>query len=261
MHNKLEGFPTVYYTSLEEREDRRRFMDEQFDKYGIIGKPFITKKITEMEVPPQICGIPPILESVGIMVLGSGTTHLRSLRHWYDNTNEEMAIFCEDDHDFSTIDNWNFTWKEFLQSLPENWECIQLIRILHPLQQGFEHNLKVDIRYGRFWGSFALMKRSWVKKILDRHIVQDNIFRMEIDGGIQPLVENILFLLLGEGMYNIPLFTENTSFEGTVRLDHITDEQYLNIKIPHRICELLVKDYWRLLGHKINIQDVMRNII
>ena len=35
LHKKLEGIPHIYYINLEDRKDRREFMENQFNQWGI----------------------------------------------------------------------------------------------------------------------------------------------------------------------------------------------------------------------------------
>lgn len=253
IEEKLKNFPNVYYVTLEESHERQKFMQDQFKKYGINGTPFYTKRLQDMDPRPKYIG--DHADRIGFC-LGVSISHINSLKHWYENTDDEVAIFCEDDHDFSTVEHWPFTWDEFVQSLPEGWECIQLIRIVSPLGEGFNVDLDLDIRYGRWWGSIGLMKRSWVKKILDRHLMEDGIYRMEV-AWAEPFAENVLYWNIGT-VYNFPLFTENTDIFSTTIVGNTKD--YVFSKVAHRVSDIIVRDYWRLLGNSINIQSVMRNI-
>ena len=251
MNEKLIGFPKVYYVSLEERTDRQFFMQEQFTKYGIDGTAHLTKRIADMDPAPVLTG--PYAYTLG-QGAGIVVSHLNCMKHWYYNTDEEYAIFCEDDHDFSTIDSWTFTWNDFFNNLPDPWECVQLIRIVSPLGEGYMEDLKLDLRYGRWWGGASLMRRSWVKKLLDRHIVSEYEYRLDI-GDIQPIIENVLYWGAGP-MFNFPLITENNNLEGTIK--ECTDEQYIQAKIPHKVSEQTIKDCWKSLSPDVKIQDLLR---
>lgn len=249
--DKLSGFPTVRYVTLKQRVDRQQFMKEQFDKYRINYVPYFTDKISDMDPQPVITGkyVHTLGQTVGVVI-----SHLRCLKNWYDTTSEDMILFCEDDNDFSSIEHWNFTWQEFLQNLPKNWECIQLIRLISPLWEGHEQEFKLDLRHGRWWGCVSLMTRSWVKKILDRHVISDNEYRLDIDE-IQPIVENVLYLGLGD-VYNFPLITENNSFLGTIK--ECADEDYIKAKIPHIVSEKKIKECWKNIDTNIKIEQMLR---
>ena len=61
--------------------------------------------------------------------------------------------------------------------------------------------------------------------------------------------------------YNFPLFTENCLLKSTLvasTLPNSSDEEQYLTRINHRLSELVVKDYWKLLGNNLNIQDALR---
>ena len=71
------------------------------------------------------------LEGEQLHILDDGTkgcvvSHIKMIKKWYDETDEEYAFFCEDDLKLETVNHWNFSWTEFIQSLPEDAECVQL---------------------------------------------------------------------------------------------------------------------------------------
>lgn len=250
IREKLEGFPNVYYVTLKECVERQQYMSKQFEEYGINGTPYFSKKMTQMDPPPVILDL---MIDIGPVGLGVAISHLNMLKHWYENTDEEMAIFCEDDHDFSNAQYWSFNWKEFMENLPPNWECVQLIKIISPIGNNFWNSLKLELTYGRWWGSLALIKRSWVKKVLDRHIVGENVYRMKVADGIA-MAENVLYWDIGT-VYNLPLFNEETSLPATV---DIANYDYLFSKVPHRICQVIVQDFWKAVGPTLKVQDLLR---
>lgn len=255
---KLDGFPKVYYVTLDEMIDRQKYMNDQLDYYGIKHEAFISKRFNDMNPKPSVFGqfADTLGQGVGVVI-----SHIKCMENWYNNTKEEVAIFCEDDHDFSSIDSWNFTWNEFIENLPNDWECVQLVRITNgfvhnypPIsnEEAYERDLKLDFRIGRWWGGASLMRRSWVEKILHRHVVGENIYRLDI-GYVQPIIENVLYMDLGT-VYNFPLLTENNNFQGTIK--QCSDEEYDKAKLPHRISEQKIKQCWNSVNTSIN--DLLR---
>jgi hypothetical protein len=204
--SKLENFPTVYYVSLEESIDRQRNLQDQFSQYGIKPNAILSKRFSESN---------DIITGAYAHTLNDGTkgcavSHLKAIKEWYNNTNEDYGFFCEDDLSLDTVNHWNFTWKEFVENLPDNWKCVQLMCI-----RGEFNDLYLRDRYWDDWSVTAyIMKRDYAKRIIDAHINQ-NSYHLECSNPeVQPLIETILFTG-GEQVYTIPLFVEETKFEST----------------------------------------------
>lgn len=247
---KTKEFPNFYYITLEDSVERHKFMQDQFEKYGINGTPYFTKRFVDMNPPPTLVDYK---VGMSIKALGISISFINCLKHWYDNTNEEYAIFGEDDDDFSSIEYWNFTWKEFIDNLPADWECVQLMKVLDPIGDKFWNELKLQIEYGRFWGSLGLMRRSWVKKVLDRHLIADNVYNMYMTDVDFCTAENMLFWNLGT-IYNVPLFHENNNVPASITK---TDYNYILNSTGHRVCEMVVRDFWKFCGPSLTIQQLL----
>jgi hypothetical protein len=143
------------------------------------------------------------------------------MKNWYDTTNEEYAIFCDDDMSFESVDHWNFTWQEFVDNLPAEWQVIHLVRI-NNWHVGLKNNgikfeipsLQIRIREWDDFGGAGLFKREYVKKILDRHWIDFLKFNFTITSNKNPglfyfaTIENTLFQGLCDTVYNFPLLLE-----------------------------------------------------
>ena len=232
--NKLTNFPTAYYLSLEESIERQNIIEKEFLKYEINLNPIISKRFSESN---------DIVTGKHLNQLNAGTagccvSHLKAIRDWYENYNEDYAFFCEDDLSLETVKYWNFSWNEFIKSLPNDYECIQLLTV----RQNFDTFLIRD-RYWDDWAATAyIITRSYAKKLIDTYIIDDS-FHLEIpNADIMPLIENILFTT-GK-TYTVPLFVENIEFDSTFSKeqdDDVNDGQKNNHKIAHDI----VLNYWK----------------
>lgn len=58
---------------------------------------------------------------------GCMLSHLKIICDFYKNSPDDMLIVMEDDIDISSIDNWDFSWREFINAMP-NFEILQLLR-------------------------------------------------------------------------------------------------------------------------------------
>jgi len=242
--NKTQNFPSINCTSLRESYDRREFIEAQCLIHGINRANFyITDRFVDIKDNFEISGI----YADGVMLqAGTIISHINLLRNWYNSCSEPYAIFCEDDISLESIAYWNFTWTEFMDNLPADWECVQLMRIESPFK-GDTIQLKVEPRAWWWWGAHGLMRRSYVKKILDNVVVGANGYKLEV-GELQPLIENILFSNYNGIVYNFPILVEHEKF-ATTYYGKGNDSD-------HRMSHRLVLDLWRTQGPNLSIQDI-----
>lgn len=252
MNYKCKNFPSVHYTSLYESQDRRKFMNGQFDFYGIRGHAYLTDRFVNIKDNFIIegPGVAEIGNDIGIPI-----THINMMRNWYTTCNEEYAIFCEDDISFEIINYWNFTWQEFMQNLPPNWECVQLMRMLDNYD-AHSDQLLLDIRRGRYWGTHSIMKRSYVKRILDKFAIGYNHYKFEtylFNGSyLIACPENIMFGCFPDQsfVYNFPILIENIEFPS------VSSIKCPNSKKSHEH----ILNLWKTQGHSLDIKSVLSQV-
>jgi hypothetical protein len=258
---KLDNFPSTYYTSLRECEDRRVSIESQFNEYGVTNlTAFVVDRFSECKEQYKYSG--KYLHSLDDGGIGAVISHLSNIKDWYTNTTEEYAFFCEDDISLETVQYWSFTWSEFINSLPLDWDCVQLLRI-NNWNSGHEedHELKLRVRNWNDWGATYLIKRSYAKKIVESYCPNDE-FTLDIRGAdIQPIIENILYFGMGK-VYTLPLFVENVSFKTTFQreyvLNGITAYDVLNgLKNDHLISYTYQSNLWKECGLTTPIKDII----
>ncbi len=258
---KLKNFPSVNYTSLRESIDRQLYMKHQCNHYGITkSNVYLTERFAKIANHVEVTGTGLVMPEVHSQ-MGTIISHINLLRNWYVSTDEEYAIFCEDDVSFESIKHWNFTWDEFVQHLPEHWNGVQLTKVMMPYcnPEG-DPNLTLKLTRGRWWGAHSLFRRSYVKTILDKVCTGYNSYQLDtIDiGGVPygPIIENLLYLQAG-GVFNFPMLIENSSL-GTTFINKTTitpgvtnanDSQYWSHK--------LIAEQWRLNGSMLDLAQAM----
>jgi len=232
---KLNNFPTSYYLSLEESTERQKNIEKQFLNYGIHINSLISKRFSESE---------DVVTGEYLYQLNSGTagccvSHLKAIKEWYDNYDDDYAFFCEDDLSLETIPYWDFTWQEFINSLPGDWDAVQLLTI----RKDFG-DFKLRERYWDDWSATAyIIKRKYAKILIDTYI-KGNEYCLEIpNSSVMPLIENILFTTLGK-TYTVPLFVEEISFESTFSKDQ-DDDVNAGQKNNHYHANKQVLEYWK----------------
>jgi len=209
--NKLKNFPPVHFISTTDSEERRNLLYKKFDEYDITNvSPHIFKRYEEGD---YILNGDLIDKMVG-PGRGPLTSHLRAIKGWYYGTDEPYAFFCEDDLSFDTVKYWNFTWKEFFDKLPKDWECVQLCWVREKYR-----NFSIEFR-NRCWcdwsGCAYLISREYAKKVVENYYYDDE-FHLDITGNdIEhrpewakiPVIETVIFSSVGR-VYGFPLFVED----------------------------------------------------
>ena len=250
MTNKLDNFPSVYVFTIPENSHRIIHLKNDFAKYGLDVNCFVYKKYNDGD--HDVRGAE--LFSTGH--IGSITSFFQTLKSWYDSTLEEYALFCDDDLSLESVSYWNFTWSDFMNKLPENWNCIQLTVFKEKLEY-CDYDLSLKNRFIWDWGGTVLIKREHAKKLLDAYYY-DSFFDFFYKGhdveylvdqcvvkfpNISKTVETILFTNFETGgVYSVPLFLENYNLFGTCMHSnyYIIDDQSTNA-----ICYTYLLNWWK----------------
>ena len=268
--SKLLNFPSVNYVNLFESANRNEFMQQQFVKYG-----FTKGTVYQTDRYEQIKGNYTVT-SKGLLDWGHpgvAISFLKTIENWYASSNEEYAIFCDDDTSFESIDDWSFSWNQFMQNLPKDWECIQLIRINEWVNGGyFKYDeteiptLRIRKRQWDDWGSSFMIKRSYAKKLLDKYKVSENAYDFSIEdpiwGYLHPLIENILFRGLGV-VYSFPLLLEHQYFDSSIHPNsetRVRDTENFNPLNPHNLSYTYYSKLWKEVGKTTSIEQMMGKI-
>lgn len=244
--NKFEGFPTIHYISVEDSIDRRNNLKEQLINSGIKSKPCVFKRYEEGDC--NLIGIN--VNRLNISSKGVVTSHLKALKEWYNTSSEDLIFVCEDDFSLEMANYWNFTWKDFMNNLPSDWECVQLVQLREYITE-----FKLKERNFFDWSTCGyIMKREYVKKLLDkRH--PDNNFHLHTES-ILPIAENILFCSIGQ-VYSIPLFSEECMKVDTSSVEPVSDAVATYYRNIHINSYNSVLNWWKTQGKNTSIKDLL----
>ncbi|MFZ9740740.1 MAG: WavE lipopolysaccharide synthesis family protein [Candidatus Nanopelagicaceae bacterium] len=204
----LKNFPRVNYISLEESVDRQKTLESQFKKFGIdTFSPLLSKRFAETD--DEVFGSQ-------VHILDNGTkgcvaSHIKMIKKWYDETDEEYGFFCEDDISLESVQYWDFSWEQFIEKIPEDIDCVQL----YCIRKG-QKPVLFESRWQTDWSVTAyILTRDYAKKIIDQYYISDSKFNLEVyDTGWYPMPENVLFYGHGN-VYAANLFLEKLSIEST----------------------------------------------
>jgi len=250
--NKLENFPPVHYISVDYCTDRREKLHEKFAKFGITN---ITGHIFEKYDDQKHHIESDYLDRLSWGSKGPVTSHLKAIREWYETTKESYAFFCEDDLSFDLVQYWNFTWNDFYNHLPLDWEIIQLSWLREYSSLDYFH---VGLR-SRCWcdwsGCAYLIKRDFAKKLIDAYY-PDDTFYLNVKGNdvhlreewaLIPVIETIIFSPLGK-VYGAPLFTEDLSFLPSYVNPNTEEGKMQEVSYPHFDSYQKNIDWWKNVG-------------
>lgn len=258
-HPKLHGLPTINMISLYESEDRRKSMSGQFDYLDVPYRYYMTDRWTKIGKNHTITSYwhPYALRHS----LGTTISYLNLLRHWYLTTDEEIGIFADDDVSWETVAYWNFTWQEFLEHLPVDWEVVQLIRMMMFKSLSDTHQ-QLRLLSGHCWGSCFLMRRSYVEKVLERHVKGWNSFDIRLFDVVNTkeveCVETVMCLNKGI-CYNFPLVLDMPNTESTYReLWDLTEKTEAEIRFPRDFSRAHFLNKWQHEGPSKTIAELMQ---
>ena len=238
---KLRGLPHIYWLNLDADEDRRFYMEEQFKYWEIENHTRISGYDgRDDDVSSHLKGRIP--DNVTQNELGCCMTHLKAIKHFYEETDDDYCMILEDDVDFSTVRHWNFTWQEFIGLAPYDWDCLQLTTIC----TGDIH-VKLHLKFiNDFSAAVYLISRHHAAKMMRHHIRGE---KYKLDNGVKPRAVSEDTILETGRTYTIPLFLYNMNFGSTIHQDHIT----VFHKAPHDA----LSNYWQQQGPSVDIREWM----
>ena len=263
---QLKNFPNIYCASLKESKERQENIKKQFLDNGIESFQFLLSERFE--------NTDDIIEGLKTHYLDDGTkgaitSHLRMINYWYNNTDEPYGFFCEDDLSLETVQYWNFTWNEFIENLPKDWDSIQLMC-------ASENSEDVRLRR-RTWDDFSvgayIVTRKFAKILIDTFI-KDGKFLLEFPGNLDwvPLAEHLIYYTpksvidsqdLQYNVFVLPLFVEEIKFTTTFfdRKSKYWGEDTGVYKETHKGHHIdsykKVLNWWKTIGKTLTIEEII----
>ena len=250
MNEKVYGIPPIYYFNLDQRKDRREYIENQFSMYGI--KDFSRVNSSRYSVENfDEWKSKVVMDKLKtkIWFLATLIDRMHGIIDWYNSNISETCLIVEDDICFEPVKYWNFDWKTFVDNLPCNWECIQL----HIIGEKFiQMSLSKWTRNNHSTGCI-LINRSYAEKLIKLHYINDR-FILYSNYGYNNWPEyhyqSVDFVLYQIGItYSIPIFTTNYNF---------LSDGYRNGKINHmsKNCDTLVLDWWQNKSFNYDLDDI-----
>ena len=237
---KLKNFGPLYYINLDGQPERDAAM-QSMCKYWELNPTRISA------FDGRNGSLNHILEGSHDIGISSGevgcvTSHLKAIKQWYETTDTPYAIFAEDDVSFDTARFWKFTWDEFVEKLPYDWDVVQLAIINPGVVYASMHARWVN----DFSTACFMVTRHHAKKLIEHHCVGD---KFRLDQGVKPRpVADDLIYNCGR-TYAIPLFHYKIEMGSSIHPEHI--------EVFHKGSHKGILDHWRENLAQMEDQNVL----
>lgn len=253
---KLEGLPRIYYLNYDEHEERKEYIEKQFEEYEIKNYERISKsKYSPVEYNKWknlIIDIEKFEIFHTPVELSSTLNHLQTIIDWYDNESDETCIIMEDTISFDVSKYWMFDWKTLIKNLPYNWDCIQLFTVgpqLIPMHLKPKEGLSRSV-------SCYMITRHFAKKLKQNHYI-DGKYKILVNTKNCKIPEyetgNLDFFLYELGLtYTLPVFQLNEemikdvdwpgSYEDAIKM---RDEDMLK-NVLQKLSSQAIEYWWRV---------------
>ena len=254
--NKLNGLKSVNCISLESSKERQIKTINEFNKFGVTTKivSAYDGRIVDYKNNPMVQGW--FLNQMDSGSIATILSHLKAIKDWYNNTNEDYGFFCEDDLLISNANNWSFNWNNLIDNLPKDWKAIQLSLIKELNNENSyikETDIKLKIRKWNNWScSSYIITRSYAKELLDKYYPNE-VFIL-INNELIPMVENIIYGCENEHIYSLPVFIEDISFKSTFYPQFIDNEH----KNHQKESANFLINWWKKYGKTTTIENLCK---
>jgi hypothetical protein len=244
---KLVGMPRPNIVNLKECEDRRDYMSSEFAKHGIYDIKFHQYERYENSNVKAFCD--PMIEKYWIDK-GTTTSHLLTIKSWFENTDEDVGIFFEDDVDFTTIQHWNFTFQEFIERMGTKWGALQL-SIVHEGQPNMVPRKREQQDHGL---QCYMIKRKYASKLVKFYFNQgdDTIYYRMPVGAALSLENGVLWGF--DRVFTFSLFNHNVNQFKSKNIFSPDAQVDASMRSYH-----VIRAWWENEGRKLSLDEIFSN--
>jgi hypothetical protein len=174
--------------------------------------------------------------------LGCTMSHLKAIKYFYEQTDLDYIIICEDDIIFDTVSYWPFTWTAFMSSAPYDWDVLQCAITS-------TKNLRVNLHprlINDFCAAFYVITRHHAAKIIKNHIRGE---KFKLDQKIKPRAASEEIIYNCGKTYSIPLFTYRYDFTSGIHQEHV--------EIFHKQNVDGVLNFWKTRPQELGTEQIL----
>jgi GR25 family glycosyltransferase involved in LPS biosynthesis len=251
--NNLINLPTINCITLERLSERHILFADQCKKYNL-NYNFIygyedLKDSSGKEV--EVTGN--WVRSMNVREISITVSHIKAIKEWFQNSDEEYGLFCEDDLNLNINEHWPFNWDYVIKNLPKGWLAVQLSLIRYFKNENLEDYTKLTKYVWNNWSACCyLLSRKYAKMILDYHVKGEDSYDLNVPltPNCIPYSENLLYnASYGQNIYTLPLFVENINLSSSLYPDFI-EVKNKDIQLDS---SSIIKSWWEQNGSKVNL--------
>jgi hypothetical protein len=257
--SKLNNFPKVRYLNLDDRVDRKDYMERQFDHWNIDYERISASEYTSENISEWkhfFIGHEYFKESYlkkRSNSICNALSHIRMVQNWYYKTNEPYLLMMEDDYDLNLIEYWNFDWDTLMSNIPIDHDCIQ---IGYESRDFIRFFLYPKPSHGTYFGP-CLITRNYAKKLIDVYTDEEKVQLIMKSKDCDHMGYNFNLLSIDYFMcssgktYCIPLIPQNPHIDSSITWRNENDGKKLE-----KICHKIYYDWWTKESSKFSIKDM-----
>lgn len=210
----LDNFPIILWINLEKSENRRDYMEKLLVQYKLKNIRINAIDGRNKKMLNSIC-IPNT--KISSLVNACTCSHLVALKYFIEKTDEKQVIIFEDDVSFEFLPMIPFNWQDLVQTLPEDFEVIQLAISSDSQTDIMPYLVKTsyDMRY--YSSNAYLITRSGATKILHKFWLDDKINLRQFNASD---IAADAIICNTNATYSIPIFTYLAT-ESIIHPNHI----------------------------------------
>ncbi len=238
--SKLEGIGPILWINLDTESNRRKYMEGLLDSNGIPHTRISAVDTRSLDDLSNImCGFP---EMVTKAELGCTMSHIKAIKYFYEETDLDHVVICEDDISFDTVPHWPFTWKEFIKNAPYDWDVLQCSITC-------TKNLRVNL-HPRLINDYCtvmyVITRHHASKIIKMHFKNG---KFKLDQKFKPRAASEEVVYNSGKTYSIPLFIYRCDFNSSIHQDHI--------ETFHKGNAEAILNFWKNIDPRLGAREML----
>jgi len=222
--NKLYNLPHILWININSCKERYNYMKSQFE--------FFNLKNTRIEAYNGISddffiylSKPNVYQK---KTFGCLCSHFKAIEYFVNNKNlGNVCLIAEDDLSIEFIKYWNKNFWDYINSIPNDYDIIQLSQIysnMNLLNKHIDKNNMFKIKkhvLNEIWGTgIYLITRNCAENLLKKHIIKKNnkydLLSIQSTSQNNILLADI-FLYKYYNTYSSPLFTINEHLHSNIQ--------------------------------------------
>lgn len=195
----------IYYINMEKDIERNQYIINHFNINGINNALRIDAVDGQKEKQK--------INELSLSESGCSFSHLKAIKYFYENSNKDFAMICEDDLDINNIQKINFNFYDTLKYHNPEHYCLQLSCVT---RTNMEINFTLRLRsFWDFTTTAYIINKKYAKVILDSYhsniSISNNFISKLIDDPrghtvkTRPVADELIYSLCDT--YVLPIFT------------------------------------------------------